>query len=121
MGMKPRVRTEPETPPEEPSYREIREGIRDRIFGFANQMVEEYRDYCGRDWRPVVSHLIEQAGMGIHSDIEREKRIARDKAIAERREREEAEKGEADQNLGVRPTQDSTTSPEQSRTVSTTK
>lgn len=77
--------------PPGPPYKEVYGEIRDAIWALKDQLVEKYRDRYGRDWRPQVSHLLEQAGTGLLSDIEKERKALRDgvkdKRIAEDRAR----------------------------------
>ena len=75
--------------PEGPSPKEIYEEISKAVWSFRDELVAKYQDYHGRDWRAQISHLVEQAGTGLHDDIEKEKQARRDKLKAERRAREE--------------------------------
>ena len=79
--------------PPGPPHKVIRKEIRDAIWNFRDELVEKYGngDFHGHDWRREIAHLMEQAGFGLHSDIEREKRKRLD---AERAARIAAEKAE---------------------------
>jgi len=68
----------------EPSIRQIHDQMHEEIFGFAQRLVKKYQDYYGRDCRKQVSHLFEQAGIGIHGSIENELRLAREELIEAR-------------------------------------
>ena len=62
-----------------PTLQQIHRQIAEEIDAFAERLVKKYQDYQGRDLRKAVSHLLEQAGCGIHRDMEHEKRLEREK------------------------------------------
>ena len=59
--------------------RELEQEIRD----FKDKMVAKYTDFNGHDLRRDGSWFFEQFGLGIHGDMEREKRIEKDRLIVE--------------------------------------
>ena len=74
-----------------PSFRDIKYEMESEIREFKDYLVGKYSDFHGHDLRRDASWYMEQMGIGIHSDIEREKRLAREKLIAENRAKEAAE------------------------------
>lgn len=60
------------------SMRDIKNDMRQEIMDFVNLMVDKYRDYDGKDLRRDVSWYLEQFGVNISRDIEKEKRAALD-------------------------------------------
>lgn len=86
------ARLEAARPPGTP-HKLIRAEIRDAIWNFRDELVEKYGngDFHGYDWRREIAHLMEQCGFGLHSDIEREKRLKREEEIAARIAAEKAE------------------------------
>jgi hypothetical protein len=77
---KPASKTQP---PATPSYRDIIDEMRSEIEGFRDAMVEKYRNFHGRDLREDVSRYLQHVGIGIHGDMEQEKRLARNRLAAE--------------------------------------
>lgn len=80
----------PPPAPEKPSYRDMKREMEDEIRAFRDYLVAKYTNFHGVDMRKDVSWYMEQMGVGIHSEIEREKREERQRAIAERLAAEKA-------------------------------
>jgi len=90
---KPVVAPPPPAPPPTPpkmSYRDMKWEMEQDVREFRDRMVEKYRDFNGTDMRKDLSWYMEQVGIGISSEIEREKREERQRAIAERQAAEAA-------------------------------
>lgn len=83
---------QPQAAPQPPSYRELKTELGAEVTEFRDYLVAKYSDYHGHDMRKDVAWYLEQYGNGILSDIERAKRIEREKIIAENRAKEEAER-----------------------------
>lgn len=69
--------------PYKPSYRDMKFEMEDEIRAFRDLMVEKYKNFYGNDMRKDVSWYMEQMGISIHHDLEREKRAERNRLIAE--------------------------------------
>lgn len=77
--------------PQPPSYRSLKDELAGEVTQFRDYLVEKYANYHGHDMRKDVAWFLEQYGNGILSDIERAKRVEREKIIAENRAKQEAE------------------------------
>jgi len=71
--------------PEPPSYRELKSELGAEVTAFRDYLVTKYSDYHGHDMRRDVAWYLEQYGNGVLSEIEREKRLEREKIIAANR------------------------------------
>lgn len=71
--------------PEPPSYRELKSELGAEVTEFRDYLVTKYSNYHGHDMRKDAAWYLEQYGQGILSEIERQKRLERDKIIAANR------------------------------------
>jgi len=69
--------------PREMSFRDLHKQMSKQVFDGTNTLKETYRNYHGRDLRKHLAHLVEQAGISIREEVEREKREMRAKDIKE--------------------------------------
>ena len=74
-----------------PSYRDIKYEMETEVKEFRDHVVAKYSSFHGYDLRKDIAWYMEQMGIGIASDIERVKRLDREKLIAENRAKEAAE------------------------------
>lgn len=74
-----------------PSFRNIKYEMEVEVKEFRDRLVAKYSNFHGHDLRKDVAWLMEQMGIGITSDIERVKREARQKLIAENQAKEAAD------------------------------
>ena len=77
MGGKPRKEPVPVL-----SYKEYRELVARKIDLFAVEIVREHGHFNDKDWRKVIAHLVEQTGIGIRHDYEKDIRAEREKQWA---------------------------------------
>ena len=73
-----------------PRPQEIRRAIHDDLWVFRDAMIAKWGIVDGKDRRKTLAHLFEHAGISIRDEMEREKRIERERGISERRAAEAA-------------------------------
>jgi len=76
------VKFEPKT------AREVKSELEADVAGFVKLMLGKYTNYDSHNMRPQLARCLEQHGIGIHDEIEGEKRLVRDALVASNKAKE---------------------------------